>query len=107
MVERNIKKYVGRTAIFLLGCFLVLLGYIVYLQTYMAPSLASNPLNQRSAVAEADILRGSILDAQGKKLAVSQKPGELVSQPRWAAIALVKLAVVKLPVSSAGTARPV
>ena len=76
MVERNIKKYVGRTAIFLLGCFFLLLGYIIYLQTYMAPSLAANPLNQRSAVAEADILRGTILDAQGRKLAVSAQKGE-------------------------------
>ena len=76
MVERNIKKYVGRTAIFLLGCFFLLLGYIIYLQIYMAPSLAANPLNQRSAVAEADILRGTILDAQGRKLAVSAQKGE-------------------------------
>ncbi len=88
MVERNIKKYIGKTAIFLLGCFFLLLGYIIYLQTYMAPSLASNPLNQRSAVAEADILRGTILDAHGKKLAFSSKRGER-SYPLGASLAPV------------------
>ncbi len=76
MANRTMKQYVLRCTVFLLGCFSLLALYVVWLQTYEADSLASNPLNQRAAAAESNILRGAILDAKGEKLAYSQKVGE-------------------------------
>ena len=76
MDNRNTKRYVLRSTIFLLGCFGCLALYVIYLQTWAADDLAHNTLNQRAAAAESDILRGTILDTKGQKLAYSQHPGE-------------------------------
>ena len=76
MDNQKIKRYVLRAAIFLFGWFACLALYVTWLQTLAADSLAKNPLNQRAAAAQSDILRGSLLDVKGEKLAYSQKAGE-------------------------------
>ena len=75
MGNRTIKRYVLQVAAFLLICLGVLSVYVVYLQSVAADGLAKNPLNQRSAQAEADVQRGSILDSEGRALAQSTQPG--------------------------------
>lgn len=75
MGNRTIKRYVLQVAAFLLICLGVLSIYVVYLQSVAADGLAKNPLNQRSAQAEADVQRGSILDSEGRALAQSTQPG--------------------------------
>ncbi len=76
MGNRTIKGHVLQVAAFLLSCFAVLAGYVVYLQSAAAEDLARNPLNLRGAQAEAGIQRGSILDSEGRALAQSVRPGE-------------------------------
>jgi penicillin-binding protein A len=88
VVKRSIKKYVWHSTVFLFGCFCCLLIYIIYLQVIKADDLASNPLNQRTTAVEADILRGSILDAKGRKLAFSSQVGSR-SYPMGASMAPV------------------
>ncbi len=75
MGHNDIKKYILHCSIFMMVCFLVLFGYIVYLQVIEAPSLLANPLNIRGNEA-LNVVRGSILDINGKELATSEKPGE-------------------------------
>ena len=64
MDNQKIKRYVLRAAIFLFGCFACLALYVTWLQTLAADRLAKNPLNQRAAAAQSDILRGSLLDVK-------------------------------------------
>lgn len=78
MVERNSKRYILRSAIFLLLAFSCLGIYVVYLQVWKAGYLAEHPLNQRAAAAEESVLRGSILDAKGEKLAFSPERGKRI-----------------------------
>ena len=75
MGHNDIKKYILHCSVFMLVCFLCLFGYIVYLQVIAAPSLAANPMNRRGDGAQ-DIVRGAILDINGKELAKSDKPGD-------------------------------
>ena len=86
--ERATKRFVLHTASCLLALLLVLGLYIAYLQTFGAEKLAHHPLNQRSAQAEAEVQRGSILDAKGRALAQSTAPGER-TYPMGAALAPV------------------
>ena len=86
--ERATKRFVLHVASCLLALLLVLGLYIAYLQTFGAEKLAHHPLNQRSAQAEAEVQRGSILDAKGRALAQSTAPGQR-SYPMGAAMAPV------------------
>ncbi|MDD6128748.1 MAG: penicillin-binding transpeptidase domain-containing protein [Veillonellaceae bacterium] len=86
--ERATKRFVLHVASCLLALLLVLGLYIAYLQTFGAEKLAHHPLNQRSAQAEAEVQRGSILDAKGRALAQSTAPGER-TYPMGAALAPV------------------
>lgn len=75
MGHKDLKKYILHCSIFMMACFMCLFAYIVYLQVIAAPSLLANPLNTRGNAAS-NIIRGSILDINGKELAVSDGPGE-------------------------------
>ena len=75
MGHKDIKKYILQCSVFMMGCFLCLFGYIVYLQVVAAPSLLANPLNTRGNAA-LSIVRGDILDINGKELATSSQPGQ-------------------------------
>ena len=75
MANRNMKKNVFQVAVFLMFLFCCLGIYIMYIQVLQADALARNPLNQRKTMAQDDVLRGSILDAHGKKLAFSPQKG--------------------------------
>jgi peptidoglycan glycosyltransferase len=76
MGSRKVKKHILACAVFMLICFAALMLRVVWLQTVEADGLAHNSLNQRSTVNETSIVRGNILDINGKKLAESHKPGE-------------------------------
>ena len=75
MGNRKIKLHVLQVARFLVLCFGLLAVYIVYLQTVAADGLAKDPLNQRGSQADADIVRGTILDSEGRALAQSSQAG--------------------------------
>ena len=74
--ERQTRLHVVHVAAVLLTLVGVLALYICYLQTFGAEKLAHHPLNQRSAQAEMEIQRGSLLDAKGRALAQSTAPGQ-------------------------------
>ena len=84
--ERRTKLFVIRSAACLLALVGILALYICYLQTFGAEKLAHHPLNQRSAQAESEVQRGSILDAKGRALAQSTAPGSR-TYPMGAAMA--------------------
>lgn len=86
--ERQTRLHVVHVAVVLLALIGVLALYICYLQTFGAEKLAHHPLNQRSAQAEMEIQRGSLLDAKGRALAQSTAPGQR-SYPMGAAMAPV------------------
>ncbi len=88
MADWKMKKYILRTASFLLVLCGFLAIYLIFLMTWDADSLASNPLNMRKSAAQADIVRGSILDAQGRVLAQTRADGTR-SYPMGAAFAPV------------------
>lgn len=74
MDNRDIKKYILHISGFLMVCFLLLMGNVLYLQVIEADELADNPLNRRGNANDV-IKRGSILDAKGEVLAVSPEIG--------------------------------
>lgn len=86
--ERIVKQHVLYSAAFLLVLLFLLAVYIIYLQGFGADRLAHHPLNQRSSQAEAEIQRGSLLDAKGRALVQSTAPGQR-SYPMGAAMAPV------------------
>ena len=86
MGDRTIKKQILRCSAFLLGCFALLFCYLLYIEIVEAPELSANPLNRRGAAL--DMVRGSILDAHGERLAYSDAPGSR-TYPYGAAMAPV------------------
>ncbi len=86
MESKALKKQILHCSIFLLACFGILFCYLVYIQIFQAEELNNNPLNHRGAAM--DIVRGSILDSRGEKLAYSEAPGQRL-YPYGAAMAPV------------------
>lgn len=78
MVERSNKRYILRSAVVLLLAFSCLGLYVVYLQVWDADWLEEHPLNRRAAAAEESILRGTIFDVKGEKLAFSPEIGKRI-----------------------------
>lgn len=74
MDNKDIKKYILHISAFLMVCFLLLLGNVLYLQLIKAEELADNPLNRRGNAGDV-IRRGSITDANGIVLASSPEKG--------------------------------
>jgi penicillin-binding protein A len=73
MRDRNIKKNIMYSAIFMFSCFFILVVYITYLQVLKSNALANNPLNMRAFQMEKNIQRGTMLDRTGKKIAFSER----------------------------------
>lgn len=86
MGDKTIKKQILHCSLFLLGCFGLLFCYLLYIDFIQGPELNANPLNRRGAAL--DMVRGSILDVHGEKLAYSDVPGQR-SYPYGAAMAPV------------------
>mgnify|MGYP000346822719 CR=1 FL=1 len=78
MADWKIKRQVLRAASVCMVLFGILAVYVIYLSTWEADDLAHNPLNMRSAAARSDIVRGSILSADGKVLAQTEADGKRV-----------------------------
>lgn len=74
MDNRDIKKYILHVGGVLLGCFLLLLANLFYIQVIEADELADNPLNRRGNANDV-ILRGTIMDAKGQIVAFSPELG--------------------------------
>ena len=64
MPDWQLKKHILQAAMCLLVVVAVLGAYVIWLMTWESDTLAQNPLNMRRSAAQADILRGSIFDAQ-------------------------------------------
>ncbi len=75
MAKHSTKHHMLQAAAFLLFCFLILSMYIVYLQVVVADGLKRNGLNRRTTFSETSVLRGTILDAEGRALAQSTLHG--------------------------------
>jgi len=73
MHDRKMKKYIYNVTVLLFSLFLILIGYITYLQSFESADLANNPLNRRAMQIEKHMQRGMILDRNGKKIAYSKK----------------------------------
>lgn len=63
------RKNILKLGYFLLALFVLLVGYLSYLQLYRGPALAANPYNRRFYELEKNTLRGSIYDSRGVVLA--------------------------------------
>ena len=74
-MNKEIKRIiVVLTAICIL--FISLVAYLSYFQIFKAESIKMNSYNKRLWINEERILRGSIIDRNGKILAYSEKAGE-------------------------------
>ena len=74
----KLKRQALQAAAFMMAACAVLMTYVAYLSTWKATELAEHPLNARNAAAQSEILRGSILAADGTVLAVTRSDGTRV-----------------------------
>lgn len=70
------KHNIRNLGYFLLSIFIVLILYLTYLVIQQGDTLARHPQNQRLAAKEASIVRGTIFDRNGIKLAFTNWQGE-------------------------------
>ena len=75
MTDRKIRKHIAVAASFLLVLIGVQILYLAKLSVWDGDELAAHPLNTRSALMEKDIVRGRILDYEGRVLAESSSDG--------------------------------
>ena len=74
MKNENVKsvKSIKRLTVFFSICLLSIIAYLTYFTLYKAAQVENDPTNQRIAIAESEVLRGSILDRDGNTLAHSE-----------------------------------
>lgn len=88
MNDWRMHRQILGAAAFLLVCVAALGAYVIWLMTWEADELAGNPLNMRRSATQANIIRGTIFDAQGRALAQNRADGTR-SYPMGAAFAAV------------------
>ena len=74
-MEKELKRII---AILVVVCilFVSLIVYLSYFQVFKADKIVNNSYNKRLWISEEKILRGSIIDRNGKILAYSEKSGD-------------------------------
>lgn len=70
--HKIIRTSIRKTALFCIGLLVLLLNYVIFLQTVESKFLAFHPLNRRTAEISRTVERGQITDIQGKVLAISK-----------------------------------
>lgn len=75
MADWKLKQNMLRAMGLLLVLCAVLVLHIVYISVFQADELAGNPLNQRTAAVQREVLRGRILTSDGKVLAENLPEG--------------------------------
>lgn len=70
-MKGDIKDSVKKVMIVFLFCLVALISYIAYFQVFKAPKIAEMPGNQRAWAKKNEVLRGEILDSNGKVIAKS------------------------------------
>lgn len=78
MPDWKMKRQILQAAVFLFAACVVLAVYVTYLSTWRSAELAEHPLNARNAATREEILRGSILAADGTVLASTRSDGTRV-----------------------------
>lgn len=73
-MSKEIKRIILALIVFC-SCFVSLIVYISYIQIFQGETLKNNSYNKRLWINEESILRGSILDRNGKTLVYSEKKG--------------------------------
>ncbi|MDF2673150.1 MAG: penicillin-binding protein 2, partial [Clostridiales bacterium] len=73
MNNRNLVRNIKLLLAFFSVCFLGIIVYLTYFSFYKSNSVAKNVANPRIREEEENVLRGSILDRDGNKIAYSQK----------------------------------
>lgn len=74
MKNENVKivKSIKKLTVFFSICLLSIVAYLTYFTLYKAAKIEDNSGNPRVAIAESEVLRGSILDRNGNTIAYSQ-----------------------------------
>lgn len=74
MKNNNIKsvKSIKKLTVFFSVCLLSIVAYLTYFTLYQAAEVEDNSANPRVAIAESEVLRGSILDRNGNVIAYSE-----------------------------------
>ena len=75
MADRKIRKHIAVVAAFLLALIAVQILYLAQVSVWDGDELAAHPLNTRTALMEKDIVRGRIVDHEGRVLAESSADG--------------------------------
>ena len=75
MADRKIRKHIAVVAAFLLALIAVQILYLAKVSVWDGDELAAHPLNTRTALMEKDIVRGRIVDHEGRVLAESSADG--------------------------------
>ncbi len=70
------KENIKRLGYFLLSIFITLILYLSYVVVQKGDALSTHPQNRRLAAREASIIRGTIFDQRGIKLAENRLSGE-------------------------------
>lgn len=74
MKNENVKsvKSIKKLTVFFSICLLSIVAYLTYFTLYEAADIEDNSANPRVAIAESEVLRGSILDRNGNAIAYSE-----------------------------------
>ena len=64
---------IKQVMIVFLFCFVALISYIAYFQTFSAPGIAEQPGNKRIYAVSNEVLRGTIYDRNGNALTTSER----------------------------------
>lgn len=73
MNDNNLVRNIKMLVVFFSLCFLSIIFYLTYFNLYVADKIVSDPTNKRMVYAENEVLRGSILERNGKVLAESKR----------------------------------
>ena len=71
---------IKQVMIVFLFCFVALISYIAYFQTFSAPAIAEQPGNKRIYATSNEVLRGTIYDRNGNPLTKSERVDALTQK---------------------------
>ncbi|KRQ87109.1 Penicillin-binding protein A [Caloramator mitchellensis] len=73
MNDERLIKNIKILIIFFSICFFSIIGYLTYFNIFVSPSVVMDSSNPRIKLSENEVLRGSILDRNGKTVAYSKR----------------------------------